>query len=104
MAKNTTYRDAAVLQTNQLFVALKEIGHVNDKGRKIMSLGYGGRITAPPDRPLLAAQVVLENIADIARYSSDEAAAKDLQEFQAFVADLTTEAPAEPTDAPRHAS
>lgn len=73
-------------QSNQLFFAIREIGMLDEKGKKILAVNYSGKIDGKPDRPL--ATVVwplLNEILKYSRYSNDEAAVNDLEQFKRFV-------------------
>ena len=81
--------DSPIVQTNKLYVSLREIGHCNEKGRSVMSMGYSGKVIAVPDKPLssLMASLVKE-ISSFARWSSNEAATSDLAAFKEYVASM----------------
>ncbi|MDE2102419.1 MAG: hypothetical protein KGL39_34555 [Patescibacteria group bacterium] len=84
-----------VVKTNCAFVRIAETGMLGANGKAVMKLGFGGRIIAPPDKPLSIAGNVLQHLLDVARWSSDEARIADLKAFKAtmdqwFDAELST--------------
>lgn len=70
-----------VKQTNRMFLVMKEIGMLDARGRKALGLGFSGRMEAKPDRPLVLALAVLNEVIRLARYSSDEAKNRDVENF-----------------------
>jgi|GEM_PF-7114055 len=83
-----TSRDGEVKTSNKLFVALKEYGMLDARGRKVFSIGLRGRFEAQPDRPLQLVLGLLGEIAVAFRYSSEEAEKADLDHFKWTVAQL----------------
>lgn len=77
-----------VKRTNQVYMSLKTIGHLDEKGKSIFSLGYGGRIVAPPDRGLGLLIILADELARFLDYSSPEAAEKDLEFLKKYVNQL----------------
>ena len=78
------------------FVQLKEIGELDDKGKKVLGLGYGKRLPAPKDAPLALAEWFVRELMQVCRYSSNEAATKDLKHFKAYVNSITLNDKREP--------
>lgn len=77
-----------IRKSNQTFLSLKSIGNLDSKGKLILSLGYGGRIVAPPDRGLALIIKVVQELAQMVSYSSDEAAENDLRLLKEYINDL----------------
>jgi hypothetical protein len=68
-----------IRKTNQLYLSLKNIGTLDENGKSILSVGYKGRMEAPPDRGLLLLVLVMDHLQDFLSYSSVEAAENDLK-------------------------
>ena len=79
-------RSGDVLRTNRMYISLKAIGEINEKGKSIFSIGYSGKNIAEPDRPLSTAVFSLvAHVANMAKYTSQEEAEADLKEFKKLV-------------------
>lgn len=79
-----------IRKTNRFFVALRSYGQCDENGKTVMSIECAAkRMPAPPDRPLALMAVILDQLLPAMRYSSNEAAEKDLEEFQKYVSNLT---------------
>jgi hypothetical protein len=74
-----------IKRTNQTFLSLKAIGNVDAKGKTILSIGYGGKIVAPPDRGLVLMIKVMEELKHMIDYSSVEAAENDLRLLKEYI-------------------
>ena len=71
------------------YIVLKEIGELGDNGRKVFSLGYGGRIEGKPEFPLSSlACPIINTLLDVIHWPSDEAAVKDLELFKSYLSQL----------------
>lgn len=66
-------------RTNQVYMTLSKLGEVDAKGKSIFSMGYSGKVTAPPDRGLLLLIMLLDELKQFIQYSSNEAAEYDLE-------------------------
>lgn len=72
-----------ISRTNQMFIEIRRVGEVNDKGKVRFARGYKGKIIAPPDRPLaLFAKLIEEFVFRGFPYSSAEALREDVEKFQ----------------------
>lgn len=72
-----------------LFIVLKEYGRVDENGKRIISIGLKPKpIIAQPDRPLLLIGRLINQLQSSITYSSDEAAATDIELFKKFVETL----------------
>jgi len=82
----TEFRDGEILKTNKLYIALREIGQCNEKGKSVMSVGYRGKFIAQPDKPLQTLMMPLLNeIMKFMRYSDDKLAEEDIKVFKEWV-------------------
>ena len=72
----------------RLYVQLAAIGECDDAGKSVLQVGFKGKQIAEPDRPLLLAVGIIEQIATLARYSSEAAARADLDELTWYVNSL----------------
>jgi hypothetical protein len=78
-----------IKQTNRLYMAIREIGQCDGRGRSVLSLGYRGKIIAQPDRPLATMVWPLINeLLQYVNYSGDDAALKDINQFKEIIASL----------------
>lgn len=79
-------RGGKVLRTNKLYVAIREIGQCNEKGKSVFACGYKGKIIAKPDKPLQTLVMPLVNeILKFMQYSDDTIAEEDLKVFKEWV-------------------
>lgn len=83
-----TSGDGPVRTTNKFFLAIKEYGMLDEKGRKAFSIGLSGRLEAKPDSPLQLVLGVLGEVSCAFRYSSEEARKADLEHFKWTIAQL----------------
>jgi hypothetical protein len=82
----TEFRGGEVLKTNKLYIALREIGQCNEKGKSVLSCGYSGKFIAHPDKPLQTLMVPLINeIMKFLGYSDDKLAEEDIKVFKEWV-------------------
>lgn len=82
-----------VMKTNRLYLSIKAIGTLNEKGKSILSMGYTGKIAPPPDRGLEILIQLMEELKPFISYSSIEAAKKDLKSFKDYVNGFEITAP-----------
>lgn len=92
-----------IAQTNQLYVQIGAIGHLNARGKSIFSSHYKGKLVAKPDRPLSTlGAAVLTLLSEHARYSDPEQAKQDIDALKTWVNGLEWVAhppqPEEPAD------
>lgn len=84
-AKTLRDVDGPILRGNRLFVKVKEIGELGDNDRAVVSYGYGDRLKAPLDKPLILAQWFIREILPMCHYSDDSARDADLASLQGYV-------------------
>lgn len=85
--KTKELRDAGpVLRSNRLYISLREIGEVNEKGKSVFAIGYKGKTIAQPDRPLSTAVFsLIAHVANMAKYTTVEDRDADLKELKRLV-------------------
>lgn len=70
-------------------VPVQFTGHLNDAGSTVLTFRVGKfRGEAKPDKPLLGISVIVEALLPMLKYSSDEAARKDVKDFILYVSSL----------------
>lgn len=74
-----------VRKTNRLYLSIKAIGTLDEKGKSIFSVGYSGKIAPPPDRGLGILILLMDELQQFISYSSVEAAEKDLKFLKDYV-------------------
>jgi hypothetical protein len=81
-----------VVQPLRFFVQLKGHGLADANGKTALGIGMSGaRTIATPDAPLALVVAILEEWHHAWKYSSIEAAKKDVARLQDFVNNLTVE-------------
>lgn len=70
-----------VLKTNCAFIRVAETGMLGANGKSVMTLGFGGRMVAEPDKPMELALSACQLVSDVARWSTDEARRADVKAF-----------------------
>lgn len=96
MAKTKEIPGTEIKQTNRLYVAIREIGHCNDKGRSVMSVGLKGKTIAEPNKPLSTVGIaLLDMVMELARYTDDEAAKEDIALLKEWVDGIELTTPGE---------
>lgn len=79
-----------IRKTNRFFVALRSYGQCDENGKTVMGIECAAkRIPAPPDKPLALMAAIVDQLLPAMRYSSKEAAEKDLAAFREYVSNLT---------------
>ena len=80
--KATELKGGPIARSNQLYIVVTEIGELGTNGKKLFSMGYKGKMTADPDKPLstLAAGLLGEMLKTM-RWSTDEAMEADVARF-----------------------
>lgn len=80
------FRGGEVLKTNKLYIAIREIGQCNEKGKSVFSCGYSGKFIAQPDKPLRTLMMpLIDEIMKFMRYSDDKFADEDIKVFKEWV-------------------
>lgn len=74
---------------SRLFVEVKRIGEVDDKGKGVLGLGYKGKQIAAADEPLAVVVWLLTQVCPLLQYSSAKARDKDLARFKRIVAKMS---------------
>ena len=74
-----------VRKTNRLYLSIKAIGTLDEKGKSIFSVGYSGKLAPPPDRGLGILILLMEELQQFITYSSVEAAEKDLKFLKDYI-------------------
>jgi hypothetical protein len=82
-----------VRKTNRLYLSIKAIGTLDEKGKSIFSVGYSGKIAPPPDRGLGILILLMDELKQFISYSSIEAAEKDLNFLKDYVNGFEITAP-----------
>jgi len=82
-----------VRKTNRLYLSIKAIGTLDEKGKSIFSVGYSGKIAPPPDRGLGILILLMDELKQFISYSSVEAAEKDLKFLKDYVNGFEITAP-----------
>lgn len=78
-----------IKRTNMLYLSINQIGHCNEKGKSVFSLGYSGKMIAKPDAPMMGIIArLMEEMLPMMDYSTPEAAAADLKRFKEYVDSL----------------
>jgi hypothetical protein len=78
----------SIKRGDRMFVQLSALGECDAKGKTVLSVGFKGRAIAEPDRPLVLAIGLIEQLIEMARYSSAEALQADLEGLVAYVGTL----------------
>ena len=75
-----------IKRTNRMYVALREIGQCNEKGRSVLALGYKGKFIAEPERPFETLVIpLLDEILNFVNYTDREAGAADLETLKTYI-------------------
>ena len=84
--KKQSKPDGEILKTNRLYIALREIGQCNEKGKSVFAAGYSGKIIAHADKPLQTLMMPLcQEIMKFMQYSDDNLAVEDIKAFKEWV-------------------
>lgn len=78
----------SIKRGDHMFVQLSAMGECDAKGKTVLSVGYKGKAIAEPDRPLQLAAGFIEQLLEVARYSSVGALKNDLEAFRKYVGTL----------------
>jgi hypothetical protein len=82
----------AMLRTNRFYVQLMAYGHVDERGKAVMSARGFDKWIADPDKPLSALFIkMFVGLYDAMDYSSRAAQEADLNKFKEFVSELELE-------------
>jgi hypothetical protein len=77
----------------RMFVRLAAVGYCNDQGKCSTAIGFKGNAIAEPDRPLQMLVVgFIEQVVDLARYSSLDALKADIAALREYVGELESRA------------
>ena len=87
-----------VRKTNRTYLSIKAIGTLDEKGKSILSVGYGGKIAPPPDRGLEILILLMDELKQFISYSSIEAAENDLNLLKEYVNGFEITAPSKEDD------
>ena len=80
--------DTVIARTNQVYMSLGQLGNLDENCKSIMSVTYGGKIIADPDRCLKLVSAFIDEFTKFVIYSSNEKAEADLKEFKEFVKEM----------------
>lgn len=84
-----TVQRGPILRGTVPYVAIKEIGELGDKGKRVMSIGYQGKFIANEDAPLSSlAGALIEELLPFIRWPNADAGKADLAALKEYVASL----------------
>lgn len=78
--------ESPIVRGSHPFVILKAFGEMDDKGKTVLKLEYGGRFVGEPDKGLSTLLIqLLREIVPKLRWSSQQAMQQDVAEFKKHI-------------------
>jgi hypothetical protein len=94
MSSGTVELGNEISRTNRIFIEVRRIGEVDDKGKVRFARGFKGKFVAKPDFPLMHFAALIDAlIIPSVGYSSEEACRRDIETFKKWANSLGAEAP-----------
>jgi hypothetical protein len=84
--KGKTLKGGVILRGSIPYMVLREIGELGDNGKKVMSIGFSGRIVANEKYPMTSlVAVLLKNIIHSCHYKDKAAAQEDIDGLKELI-------------------